>query len=100
MNHPASEITAEFLLSQNYLSPRFVNGKWACIYRFAHTHAIISDIDDHGYNSRWCYHNYTDAIDALDKWDHTGEPDGWFRALAAGQPIRKKDANGKIYNTY
>jgi hypothetical protein len=55
------------------------------------THAIVSGIDQCGYNDRWCYHSYAAAKAALDAWDGTGEPSGWHRNPRTG---RRRDENG------
>ncbi len=69
---------------------------WA-LTRFIFTCAIIGDIDMWGYRTRYCYHTEADALAAFEAWDGSGEPAGWHRALIQGEPVRKTDADGKIY---
>lgn len=59
--------------------------------------AIVYDIDQTGYNDRWCYHNYTDAVKALNNWDGMGEPEGWHRHPNSG---RRVDKDGKMYTNF
>lgn len=72
-------------------------GRYAAIYPFIYTHAIILVTRrgyDTGYEDRWCYHTYEDALVAMAVWDGTGEPKGWHRHPSSG---RRRDENGKEY---
>ena len=71
------------------------NGRLTALYRFLFTTAIITDFDETGYFSRWCYHTQGEAKKALDEWNGAGEPDNWHRALLFGEPIRKR-SKGRI----
>jgi len=43
------------------------------------------DIDDTGYTDRYCYQTMEGAVAALDKWDGTGDPEGWHRHPKTGR---------------
>lgn len=71
-------------------------GRWAAIQRFMFTFAIIvGRIGDRtGYDDRWCYHTYRDALHALEKWDGNGDPEGWHRHPKTG---RRRDNGDPQY---
>ena len=46
------------------------------------------DIDPIGYNDRYCYATRQLALDALEKWDGTADPQNWHRHPNTG---RRKD---------
>ncbi len=93
------EINRELLHSFGWISPTFKHGRWCAIDKFLWTYGLLLDIDESGYRSRYCYHTFTEAHNALEKWDGVEEPTGWHRALVEGQPIRKIDENGDVYET-
>lgn len=67
-----------------------------CIHRFAYTYAILSGLNNWGYENRWCYADYDKARAGLDSWtgaDGT-EPTGWHRHPDTG---RRVDENGNMY---
>lgn len=76
---------------------RWINGELWGIHGFLFTCAILGDIDVWGYCQRYCYRSEKEAQEALQSWDGEGEPTGWHRALIQGQPIRKMDEEGNIY---
>lgn len=67
-----------------------------CIARFMFTHAILSGLNDWGYEDRWCYSSYEKARAALDAWDGLDgtEPAGWHRHPRTG---RRVDDDGRQY---
>lgn len=86
--------------ANSYLNPKPLlarAGCYACIVRFAFTHAIITGRfgDDDSYDDRWCYHDYATAKAALDAWDGEGEPNGWHRHPATG---RRRDGEREWIN--
>lgn len=69
------------------------NGEyWVGTFQFMFTTAIIMGrMGDHiGYEERWCYHEYEEAVKALEAWDGEGEPEGWHRHL----PSNRRRHNG------
>lgn len=64
-------------------------GRYACIFPKMFTHAIITGrVGDHwGFGDCWCYRSAAEAKVALDRWDGTGEPEGWIRHPASGRRV-------------
>jgi len=85
----------KLLLEQGYSAPKVLpDGRVACIAPFIYTCAIIivTPATAHlCYDDRWCYHSFGSAMKALEKWDGTGEPDGWHRHPATGR--RREDGD-------
>jgi hypothetical protein len=75
------------------------DGSLACICRFMFTYAILSGLNDCGYEDRWCYHNEILAMRCLDQWidhfDDQKEPIGWHRHPLSGR--RVNEDTGEIY---
>ena len=66
-----------FLESQGYYHVRKLeDGRVICLYNFMFTTGIILDPTFTGYNGRYCYPEQLDAIEAIKKWDGTGDPSG------------------------
>ena len=63
------------------------DGRWAAIYQFAFTTAIIVGKvgDTTGYDDRWCYESAIAAWTNLQIWNGTGEPNGWHRHPSSGR---------------
>jgi hypothetical protein len=64
------------------------------LMRLLCTTAIVGGINTGGYDDRWCYHTFQEAMEALDRWkDNPGdvEPDGWHRHPPSGR--RRPDGN-------
>lgn len=61
--------------------------RWVGLFQFAFTWAIIVGRigDQYSYDDRWCYHHKSDAAEALEEWDGTGEPQGWHRHPMTGR---------------
>lgn len=59
------------------------NNKLGCLAPFIFTWAILENIDDFGYENRWCYHSLVEALGAKKDWLETKnkEPTGFTRAL-------------------
>lgn len=53
--------------------------------RFNYTTAIVVDLDEGGYERRYCYEHKEDAQAALREWDGEGHPGGpWIKCKGAG----------------
>jgi hypothetical protein len=66
----------------------FPDGQDACITKLRFTYAILAGIDRWGYERRWCYESYADALRALAEWttrDGEDEPGGWHRDPTTGR---------------
>ncbi len=96
-----SENFLQFLNGEGYSHVKVMSdGNVCAIFDFIFTTAIISDIDQNGYGDRWCYHDKSVAIAALEAWNGTGEPPhqdvqtpGWHRHPNTG---RRYDPSGNL----
>jgi predicted SAM-dependent methyltransferase len=84
----------EFLEDQGYFNICEKNGRLCAMFRFAYSMAIVADIDEYGYDNRWCYQEYSEAYGALLEWDGIGEPQNWHRHLPSMR--RRNDNNEDI----
>ena len=74
-----------------------------CIAKFLFTYPILVNIDNAGYENRYCYHTYEEAKFYLMQWrgdDFAGIPDGWHRELSTDarrlQPIVPGGSNDML----
>ena len=72
----------EHLEAEGYLKLREVNGIIIGIYRYMFTIAIVVDVNEDGYDHRYCY-PYEDTLDCLvafEVYDGKGDPIGkWIK---------------------
>lgn len=54
-----------------------------CIAPFIYTKAILADLEEFGYERRWCYSNLLEAKEAINDWikSNAHEPSGYIRKL-------------------
>jgi hypothetical protein len=64
-----------------------------CLHPFMYTWAILADLNNTGYEDRWCYADYEKAKAAYDAWDGNGEPGGWHRHPGSGRRRPNGDAS-------
>lgn len=78
----------------------FGDGRYAAVYPFLYTDAIIvGKIDDEvQYEDRWCYEKGGAASAALNDWDGTGEPAGWHRHPNSGRRRKNGDPATETVN--
>ena len=71
----------DFLLYQGYLYPRRLpSGTWIAVQQFLFTWGLMVDLDETGYQYRFCYEHLHDALWAVRNWDGTGDPPGpWIK---------------------
>jgi hypothetical protein len=84
---------ATYLFANGYRQIKDLGGgRYACLMQLMFTTAIITgrwgDLDS--YDDRWCFHTIEDAVNALDRWDGTGEPTGWHRHPSSGRRVSPK----------
>lgn len=70
------------------------DGQWCGLMRLMFTTAVVAGLNSWGYEDRWCYHEFEDALTALKAWNGVGEPKGWHRHPATG---RRRDTDGTEY---
>ena len=94
--HESPKYTAEHWESLGYRMPVTDGNSWYGLIGFVFTTAIVSGLNDCGYEDRWCYHNISDATQALLEWqsrNFEGEPLGWHRHPTSG---RRRTETGEI----
>jgi|ERR1041384_7816981 hypothetical protein len=75
----------EFFAASGYFAVRQLpDGRWIGLQRFLFTFGLCVDLNERhgGYETRFCYEiEYAeDAVDAVMKWDGTGDPPGrWLK---------------------
>jgi hypothetical protein len=89
------DIPAELLkeLEENgYCFLRVIPGKGICaLSKLMFTVGIVYGLDMFGYEGRYCYHTWHEAIVAFIQWDGTGDPSGrWI--------VHKGKKGGDIHN--
>lgn len=68
------------LLSLGYTDLRTVDGKLCGLLRFLFTTGLVVNLDQDGYELRYCYEHHEDAQAALAAWDGNGHPSGpWIK---------------------
>lgn len=77
------------LEEMGYLYPRQLpNGKWIALFRFMFTVGLVIDLDDSGYEERYCYgwEHINDAMMAVANWDGEADPPGkWIVHKPSGR---------------
>lgn len=81
-------LTVKQANSLGYFPARVLpNGETVGIVRMNFTFGLFVGIDRLGNRGRYCYPTRQDAIEAMEKWDGTGDPPGpWIKRKVAGMP--------------
>ena len=88
-----------FLVQEGHSDIVIVKPKfWVGIAPYNFTHGILLGYlgNYYGYENRWCYHNYGDALKSLTDWEKSefkGEPQGWHRHLPSGRRRKNGDSS-------
>lgn len=79
--------TPKFWEDLGYEFPRQLpNGQWIGVFRFIFTYGLVVGLDRLGYQKRYCYHVYNDALVAVANWDGEGDPPGnWIVEKPSGR---------------
>lgn len=61
-------------------------GKGLCgLFRFIYTVGLVYGINEFGYEGRYCYQDYNDALSSLHIWNGIDDPPGrWIKHKARG----------------
>src|SRR5206468_4243847 len=81
-----------------YRDVRALRGhRYVAILPMIYTHRLVVGKigDEYGHDDGWCYSSYEKALDALNKWDGTGEPTGWHRHPGTGRRRIEGDAESE-----
>jgi hypothetical protein len=64
-----------------YAFAKEIPGHGMCgILRMIFTTGLFHGLDEIGHQGRWCYHTQAEAIQALVRWDGSGDPPGdWIK---------------------
>lgn len=84
------EQETEFL-AMGYVGVRKLpNDRWIGVLPQFYTTALCVGLDAFGYQYRYCYETYNNAIIALFRWDGSGDPPGpWIKLK--GHPDRPEE---------
>jgi hypothetical protein len=80
MNSISSKIN--FLIEQGYTDLRVLpDGRIIGISKFMYTYGLMVNLNEYGYDERFCYTDYPTAIAAVNTWDGCGDPPyNWVKA--------------------
>ena len=69
------------LEDDGYLHIWVHHGKIMAIQPMLFTYALVVDLDKHGYDHRYCYHHYQDAVNGAANWimSDDDEPSGYIK---------------------
>jgi hypothetical protein len=92
-------ITLQEILESEYAAYRTMpNGRICGIRRLMYHWTMHVDINEFGYDDKYCFATLALAKTALDQWDGTGDPIGWHRHLNSGR--RRDLATGAEWVAY
>lgn len=76
----------KYLKSEGYSEIREINSKGICgLMDFIFTTGLVIGMNEIGYFGRYCYKTRQEALDALNKWDGSGDPSGnWIKYKGTG----------------
>jgi hypothetical protein len=67
---------------------------WCYLMMERQVRVCIGHVDDKtGFERAFCYATADEAFAAVDAWDGTGEPQGWYRSPTDGRRRRQGDAS-------
>jgi hypothetical protein len=68
-----------------YLATRVIDGKVYGLTRFIFTIGLIVDVQEDGYERRYCYDSLGEAMSDFKTWDGRGHPPGaWIKCKGRG----------------
>lgn len=72
------------------------DGRICGVHRLMYHWTVHVGLDYAGYEDRWCFHEFNDAVIALLLWDGTGDmPGNWHKHLKTGR--RRNPNTGVIW---
>lgn len=72
------------------------DGRWIGIHQLMFHWTLHVDINDFGYEDRWCIDTYDHALEAFLTWDGTGEPVHWHKHPRTHR--RRDISSGQIWD--
>lgn len=83
-----------FLKENGYEQIIKINQKWCALHRFAFTVGLVVGIDKFGYERRYCFDKWSDALESLQIWLGFGHPSGnWIKCKGTFEGERVDIAN-------
>mgnify|MGYP001600325592 CR=1 FL=1 len=74
-----------------YYLPKIISGKLCALSNYMFTTGLVVDIGDIGYERRYCFQHYVDALLAMDAYEDLTQhaPGDWIKCKGRfnGQPI-------------
>lgn len=64
---------------------RLPDGRICCVHRLLYHYTLLVDVNEWGYEDRYCYATRERAIEGFLAWDGTGDPEGWHRHPKTGR---------------
>lgn len=88
----------DFLMSQGYISIRYVNGKGYCgIEEMLYDYALFYGMTRIGREGHYCFDTLIEAMKSLGEWNGIGDPPGNW-SYHKGLQGRYKNANYKKHS--
>ncbi|MCH9735848.1 MAG: hypothetical protein K0U78_15060 [Actinomycetia bacterium] len=80
------------LENQGYIEVKEINGNVIGLLPFAFSFGIVIGLTEIGYEYRYCYPKYIDAIKDWKEWDGKGHPSGnWIKLKGIGRDVLNPD---------
>lgn len=77
------------LKEQGYENVVKINNKWCGLHRFAFTVGLVVGIDRFGYERRYCFDKWGEALESLLVWDGVEHPSGnWIKCKGTFNGLR------------
>ena len=62
------------------------DGRWIGLQQMLFTCGLFVDLNENGYDHRYCYATVADALAAVGTWDGAGDPPGpWIKRKGRGE---------------
>jgi hypothetical protein len=70
----------EFFKANGYENVTKINNKWCGLIRLAFTSGLVVGLNQYGYERRYCFHTWSEALESLLVWDGIDHPSGnWIK---------------------
>lgn len=77
--------------ANHYLFPKMIDGQLCALHQYAYTVGLLVDVGEYGYERRYCFENWPDAIIAITDYENVAEhaPGPWIKCKGRmnGEPI-------------
>jgi hypothetical protein len=76
---------SQTVLDEYEVVKRLPDGRLIGVHQFMFTWGFHIDINEYGYEDRYCFHDREKAINSMLKYDGVTEPTGWHRHPSSGR---------------